>query len=205
MKLSLTTTSGKVLASVVVMGAAAAVAGLGTFGTFTSTTSASAAVSTGTVNIALGTAGTAANRLTVAATDVVPGDTVQRAVQLSNTGTSALSGVVLSTTATASSKLDTDAASGLQLQVQSCPTAWAEAGNAPAHTYTCASPSTVLSSRPVIGTAMPLGALSSLTPGKTDNLLVTLSLPSSADNTFQGLASTVSFAFTGTQRGAQAR
>lgn len=82
MKLNLTTTSGKVVASVVVMGATAAVAGLGTFGTFTSTTSASAAVSTGSVNIALGAAGTAANRLTVAAADVVPGDTIQRAVQL---------------------------------------------------------------------------------------------------------------------------
>ena len=34
----------------------------------------------------------------------------------------------------------------------------------------------------------------------TDNLVVTVNLPSSADNTFQGKSWTVNFAFTGTQR-----
>ena len=36
--------------------------------------------------------------------------------------------------------------------------------------------------------------------GGTGNLRLTLSLPSSAGNTFQNLASTIQFAFTGTQR-----
>ena len=65
MRITLTSTGGKVLASTVLLGAAASVAGLGTFGTFTSTTSASAAVASGTVKIDVGAAGTSANRLSV--------------------------------------------------------------------------------------------------------------------------------------------
>src|SRR3954466_12081227 len=77
MSFSATTVRGKVLASAALLGAAAGAAGLGTFGSFTSATSASAAVSSGTVSIALGAANTAANRFSVAATGLVPGDTVQ--------------------------------------------------------------------------------------------------------------------------------
>ena len=63
MRITLTSTGGKVLASTVLLGAAASVAGLGTFGTFTSTTSASATVASGTVKIDVGAgAGTAGNR-----------------------------------------------------------------------------------------------------------------------------------------------
>ena len=47
MQISLSSTGGKVLASAVLIGAAASVAGLGTFGTFTSTTAASATVASG--------------------------------------------------------------------------------------------------------------------------------------------------------------
>jgi hypothetical protein len=38
------------------------------------------------------------------------------------------------------------------------------------------------------------------TAGTTDHLRVTLSLPSSAGNSLQGLTSTVQYSFTGTQR-----
>ena len=62
----------------------------------------------------------AANRLSVAATGLVPGDTVSRVVTLSNTGDQALAGIGLTTTASPSSKLDTDAVMGLQLQVDAC-------------------------------------------------------------------------------------
>lgn len=191
----------KLLGSVAAIGTAASVAGLGTFGAFTSTTTASTPASSGTVVIALGTAGTAGNRLTVGATGLVPGDTVQRAFTLSNTGNQALSSITLGTTAAPSSLLDTDVTNGLQLLVQSCSSAWTEAGTAPAHTYTCSgTPNTVLASRPVIGTNLPLTGLSSLSAGASDNLLATLSFPTAAGNTFQGLSSTISFGFTGTQR-----
>jgi hypothetical protein len=194
-------TRAKIVASAALLAAAAGAAGLGTFGSFTSTTSASESVSTGNVTIALGAAGTAANRLTVAATGVVPGDTIARGVTLSNTGDQALSAITLTTAATTSSVLDTDTNNGLQLKIEKCSTAWTEAGTAPAYTYTCSgTKTTVLAQQPVVGANMALNGLSALTNGQNDNLVVTLSLPSAADNSFQGKTSVINFAFTGTQR-----
>jgi hypothetical protein len=203
-------TRSKVLASVALVGSAAAVAGLGTFGSFTSSTSASQPLSSGTVNIALGPTGTATNRLTIGASGLVPGDTVQRAVQLTNTaGGQALSGITLSTAASPSSLLDTDASNGLQLTVQSCPTAWTEGGTAPAYTYTCSgTATTVLASRPVsIPAASPvtLLGLNALTPAGVDNLLVTETFPSAAGNSLQNQSSTVTYNLVGTQRAGTAK
>lgn len=204
MSLRLTSTRAKVLASGALIAAAAGAAGLATFGSFTSTTSASAAVNSGTVTIGLGTAGTATNRLTIGASNIVPGDTIQRAVDLSNTGNTPLSTLTLTTTASPSSKLDTDTTNGLQLTVDSCATAWAEAGTSPAFTYTCPGGSSnvtsVVTKTPVIGANMPLGNLNALAKNGVDHLRVTLSFPTTADNTFQTQSSTINFAFTGTQR-----
>jgi hypothetical protein len=194
-------TRAKLLASAALLAAAAGAAGLGTFGSFTSTTSASESVSSGTVQIGVGTAGTAANRLTVAATGIVPGDTIQRAVTLSNSGDQNLAAVTLTTNATTSSVLDTDATNGLQVKIEKCSTAWTEAGTSPAYTYSCSgTKTTVLASQQIIGSNLALSGLSALTAGSSDNLVVTVTLPTSADNTFQGKSSVVNFAFTGTQR-----
>jgi hypothetical protein len=194
-------TSVKLLASAALVAAAAGVAGLGTFGSFTSTTSASASVGAGTVKVALGAANTAANRLNLPATGLVPGDAVQRAVVLTNSGTQDLSTLSLTTAATTSSKLDTDATGGLQLSVESCSVPWTEAGSSPAFTYTCGGTTkTVLATRPAIGTGVALGALASLQAGGTDHLVVRLALPAAADNTFQGLSSVIGLDFTATQR-----
>jgi spore coat-associated protein N len=191
----------KLLASVAVLGAAASIAGLGTFATFTSSTSASHTVSSGTVTIALGATGASTNRLTVGATAIAPGDTIQRSVDLINSGSLDLASVTLTTTATTSSLLDTDATNGLQMVIDKCSVAWTESG--PPYTYTCGgATSSVLASRPVIGSALALTNLSSLTSGTTDHLRVTLTLPSGAGNTLQNQSSTVSYAFTGTQRAA---
>ena len=191
----------KVAASFAVVGVASAVAGLGTFATFTSSTSASNSVATGTVVIALGATGASTNRLNINASTVAAGDTMQRSVDMSNTGTIDLSGVTLTTTASPSSLLDSDGTDGLQMVIDKCSVAWTEAGSSPAFTYTCGGATTsVLSTRAVIGATMALSSLSSLTAGASDHLRVTLTLPSLAGNTFQGLSSTVSYAFTGTQR-----
>jgi spore coat-associated protein N len=191
----------KLLASVAVLGAAASIAGLGTFATFTSSTSASHTVSSGTVTIALGATGASTNRLTVGATAIAPGDTIQRSVDLINSGSLDLASVTLATTATTSSLLDTDATNGLQMVIDKCSVAWTESG--PPFTYTCGgTTSSVLTTRPVIGSALALTNLSSLTSGTTDHLRVTLTLPSGAGNTLQNQSSTISYAFTGTQRAA---
>jgi len=193
----------RLMGSFTVVGAAAAMAGLGTFATFTSSTSATHTISSGTVSIALGATGSA-NRLTVGASNVVPGDTIQRAADLINNGGASadnLSGIVLTTTASPSSLLDTEATNGLQMTIEKCSVPWTEAGTAPAYTYTCSgTTSTVLASRAVIGAALPLSGLSSLTTGSTDHLRVTLTLPTAAPNTMQGLTSTISYNFVGTQR-----
>lgn len=194
----------RLVATFAVLGVAAAMAGLGTFATFTSSTSASDTISSGTVSIALGATGASTNRLTVGASNVVPGDTIQRAVDLVNNGGASadnLSSIALTTTASPSSLLDTEATSGLQMVIERCSVPWTEAGTAPAYTYTCSgTTSTVLASRAVIGASMALSGLASLTTGSTDHLRVTLTLPAAAPNTMQGLTSTISFNFVGTQR-----
>jgi predicted ribosomally synthesized peptide with SipW-like signal peptide len=191
----------KIAASFAIVGVASAVAGLGTFATFTSSTSASTSVATGTVVVALGATGSVTNRLNIDASTVAAGDTMQRSVDLINSGTIDLSGVTLTTTAGPSSLLDTDVTDGLQMVIDKCSVAWTEAGVSPAFTYTCGGVTTaVRATVPVIGATLALSNLASLTAGTTDHLHITLTLPSTAGNTFQGLSSTVAFAFTGTQR-----
>jgi spore coat-associated protein N len=195
--------SRKMLLTVAVLGVAASIAGLGTYATFTSSTSASQSVSSGTVSITLGATGASTNRLTVGASGVAPGDTIQRSVDLINAGSLDLASISLTTNATTSSLLDTDTTNGLQMVIDKCSAPWTEGGVAPAYTYTCSgSTSTVLASRPVIGNALTLSNLSALTHGVTDHLRVTLTFPAAAGNTLQNQSSTIQYTFTGTQRGA---
>jgi predicted ribosomally synthesized peptide with SipW-like signal peptide len=191
----------KLIATIAIVGAAASIAGLGTYATFTSSTSQSHTISSGTVTIALGATGASTNRLNIGASGLAPGDTIQRSVDLTNSGSLDLASVTLTTTASPSSLLDTDATNGLQMVIDKCSVAWTESG--PPYTYTCGgTTSTVLASRAVIGSGLALSNLGSTTAGATDHLRVTLTLPSGAGNTLQNQSSTISYAFTGTQRAA---
>jgi spore coat-associated protein N len=191
----------KLLLSVGAVGAAASIAGLGTFADFNDSTSASQQVSSGTLTLALGTSGTPANRLTVAASGLAPGDSIQRAATLQYGGTIDIAAVTLTTTASVSSLLDTDAANGLRMKIERCGGAgWVEAGTAPAYTYTCGgSVQSVLGERPVVGSDLALANLTR-SAGTSDSLRITLTLPATADNTFQNRTSTILYTFTGTQR-----
>jgi spore coat-associated protein N len=190
-----------VLLTIAVLGVTATLTGLGTYATFTSTMAVTqGSILSGTVTIAVPAAG-ASNRLTLGASGIVPGDTMQRAVDLQNAGTASLGSLTLTTTASPSSLLDTDATNGLQLVIDSCPQAWTESGTSPAFTYTCGgSTASVLASRPVIGASLALSNLTSLTGGNTDHLRVTLTFPSVAGNTLQGLTTAITYSFTGNQR-----
>lgn len=199
------TTSAKIFASVVLVGGAAGVAGLGTFGAFTDTTSASTSVSSGAVDIGLtqhSSLGT-----TVAATNLVPGDTIQRAVTLSRVGaTEKFGSVLLSTSATGATVLSTDATQGLQLSVDACSVAWTQVGTT--NQLSCSGTTTpVLASRAVIGTNLDLAAATTSlnAVGATANLRLQLVLPGTADNTFQGKSTSVTFTFDATQRTAEFR
>ena len=195
----------KLLLSAGLIGMVASVAGMASFATFTGTTSATQSQASGTVTIGLGAAGGVDNRLTVGASNLAAGDTVDRQVKLSNSGSINLSSLTLTTAATTSSVLDTDATNGLQLQVDSCSVAWTEAGTNP-YTYTCSGTTTsVLAPRAVIGSAVTLGSLASMTAGGSDFLRVRATLPTAAGNSFQGKTSTLQYTFDATQRTATAK
>src|SRR5881397_3267605 len=183
----------KLLLSLAALGAAASIAGLGTFATFTSSTGTSNTIASGTLSLTA-----PFSRLGTGASPIAAGDTMQRAIDLSFSGSISFGSATLTTNATASSSLDTDATNGLQIAIDRCSQAWTESG--PPYTYTCGgSTSTVLASRALIGSSIALSNLT-LTAGSTDHLRVTITFPSVADNTFQNKTSTVSYTFTGVQR-----
>ncbi len=183
----------KLLLSIAVLGSAASIAGVGTFATFTSSTSTSHTIASGTLSLTA-----PVNRLGTGASPIAAGDTMQRAIDLSYSGTISFGSATLTTSATSSSLLDTDATNGLQIAIDKCSQAWTESG--PPYTYTCGgSTSSVLASRALIGSSIALSSLT-LTAGSTDHLRVTVTLPSSADNTLENKSSTIDYTFTGVQR-----
>lgn len=194
-------TARKVIGSLGVIGAAAAVAGLGTFGSFTDSTSVDTTISSGTVSIDL-TQPAAAIPVTTA--NFVPGDSLTRAVTLKNDGSTGLASVGISATDATSSVLTDGTANGLQLTVRSCDVAWVQGGTETARTYTCSSGEKQLSTGPVLKAA-DLPGLKSLTAGGSDHLVFSISLPTAADNAFQGKTATLRLTFTGTQATGTAR
>jgi predicted ribosomally synthesized peptide with SipW-like signal peptide len=201
-KIANSSTARKVVGSLGVIGAAAAVAGMGTFGSFTdSSTPVATTIQSGTLNIDVTQQGFA---VPVTTAGFVPGDSLTRAVNLVNSGNVALGSVTLNTTAAASSVLTTDATNGLQLAVKSCSVPWTQAGTATAASYSCTGTERVLGSGPVISN-LTLSNPASLAAGATDYLTFAVSLPTTAGNTFQGQSAALSLVFTGTQRTGTAR
>jgi spore coat-associated protein N len=192
-------TTQKVLLSITALAAAAGLAGVGTYASFTGSTAASQTVSTGTMSITLGAVGPA-NRLTVNATAFAPSDTMQRAVNLNVAGTVDLASMNLTTTDTTPTILSTDTTNGLQIVVDRCSVAWTEAGIAPAYTYTCGGvTSSVIASAPIVGAARAMNNML-VAAGSTNFLRVTITLPATANDTFQAKTATISELFTGVQR-----
>jgi hypothetical protein len=195
-------TARKVVGSLAIIGTAAAVAGMGTFGTFTdSTTPVDTTIQAGNLSINVNQTGYA---VPVTTAGFLPGDSITRAVTLVNDGTAQLSSVSFASTATAGSILTTDTINGLQLSLKSCSVAWTQGGTASAPTYTCGGTTQTLVNGPAV-TTMGLSNPASLNAGGTDHLVFSVSLPTSADNTFQGKSATLSLSFTGVQRSGTAR
>jgi spore coat-associated protein N len=194
-------TAIKIFASVVLVGGAASVAGLGTFGSFTSTTDASASVSTG--KVVLTSAPGSVRGLDVAATNMVPGDNIQRSIALTrSTDTQSFGSVKLTTTAGSVNNLTNAAvANSMQLKIDQCSVAWVKAPAS--NDLTCSGTTTpVVAQRAILGSAIDLAPATTTlnTAAAVSNLRVTMSLPTEADNTFQGLSNTVTFTFDATQR-----
>lgn len=149
--------------------------------------------------IALRSDGGARQAAMVGAEGLFPGDAVERTVAISNRSGAHFDAVVLQTEATTTSVLDSDPIQGLQLSVDACSVPWQKVETRPAPSYSCPGQlSPVLGPRAVIGEPA-LGTLAARRPGGKDHLRLTVSLPSSADNRFQGQRSRIRFSFKGTE------
>ncbi|WP_460455231.1 TasA family protein [Arthrobacter monumenti] len=187
------TTSGKLLASAALLGTAAAVAGLGTYGAFTDSTAANADVSLGTVDISLGDPDDA---VAVAIADVLPGDTIEQLVTLSNTGVSDLASISLTTTSTATAGLDLS--SVVSFTIDACSGTWV---SVPSGADTCSGTTTpIVSSTTLAVTNQALTGLSAVDSGESDQLRIAATLSDEAGNEYQGAMSDIAFTFDASQR-----
>ena len=189
----------KVALSIAAAAFAATLIGVGAYAEWTSSAQQSQTVSSGQVKIEFPAAG-GANEFATAASNIAPGDTVARKVDLNNTGSIDLSGVTLASSATGLTTLFTDP-NGLQLTVQRCSLAagWSGAGTGP---YTCPSGtiSSVYSGAANISTPASLSNLTVNTAGTKDSLLFTLSLPTTAPDTLKNQSGSITWTLVGTQR-----
>lgn len=168
-----------------------AVAGAGTaYAVFTDRATSRIAVGAGAVELDWGGGG--ADQLAVPITGLRPGESQLRLVDLANTGTVAVSElmVTLGGTAVASTS------DGLQVAVDRCPVAWTGAPG----TAVCSGTITpVVADRPATGrfalTDSPARAV-----GGRDHLRITVRLAASAPTTAQGAAGSVTLRVDGDQR-----
>jgi hypothetical protein len=189
-----------IMGTLAVLSTTAAVAGWGTYGNFTDSASVTTTMQAGTLSIDVGVPGGVPNVIPVSTSGLLPGDSLTRPLNLLNDGNQTLSSVRLATTATPSTVLVTDPVNGLQLTLEQCSRRWTEGGTAAQPTYTCDQTRRTLYSGPFVSTAQ-LPSPDSLALGGTDNLIFTISLPTSAGtrNEFQGLSATLGLSFTAGQ------
>lgn len=195
-------TAARIVGTLGVLGAAAAVAGMGTFGSFTTTSApVDTQVQGGVLSIDLAQAGDGLT-MPFGGGLFLAGDSRGWRVDLVNNGDTAMSSVSLTSRATSSSILDTDATHGLQLDVKSCSAAWTVNNGV----YSCAGTQKNFYSGRIVTSGQALSGASSVTPGQVDHLLMTASLPQSASgDMFEGVSSSLEFVFSGVQRSGSAR
>src|SRR5439155_10533653 len=113
------------------------------------------------------------NRLSVGADNLVPGDSVQRAVDLVNTGRVRFDSIRLTTTGAPATALTGNQPASLQIAVDRCSNSWSESTPRPGvYTYTCSgSSATVLSTRGAVVDDV-LANLASPSPAGIDHLRV---------------------------------
>ena len=186
----------KIVGAISAVGAAVAVAGLGTFGQFTDSTSpVNTRVDTGVLSVDVSSPAGAA--VPFSGGMMLAGDSRSALVDLVNDGTTPLSAVTLKATATSSSILDQDTVNGLQLTVESCSVAWNTAGAAP----TCPGTVKAYFTQPILVNDYPLTGTPVMAAGATEHLKLTAALPASASgDAYEGATSALKFVFTGIQK-----
>jgi spore coat-associated protein N len=121
-------------------------------------------------------------------TNLVPGDTAQRVVHLTNGGNTGFT-YAAGITATASTLLWTDTTFGLQASVYRCDN--------------CTTPANLVYSGALKNLAVP--ASGTVAAAGSDHLTFVFSLPSTAGNTFQALTQDFTVTYTATQLAGTAR
>lgn len=150
-------------------------------------------ISSGPIPVSLEFPGVAAG-LALDSAGFVPGDTAATVVDLVSASSARASTLTLTTTATSSSLLDQDPVNGVQLAIDRCSVSWEALPGATRLRYRCSGRRVpVVAPRPVLVGNVPLPNLDAAA-GKR-HLLVSLTLPESAGNEFQGLSSTIRCAF----------
>jgi hypothetical protein len=143
---------------------------------------------------------------TQAVSALVPTDTVNRFVDVTNNGTADGTNLVLGIAAGTTNKLVTDAVNGLQISIASCSGGWTASTGACSGSTTSLVTSTPLSG--LTGTTQTVvnGAFAQ---GAVQHLRVTLALPAQSEttvngtppaNTIQGLSTTITYTFAIGQR-----
>jgi spore coat-associated protein N len=128
-------------------------------------------------------------------TRLAPGDRAQRTVDLRYVGKGQLSLVVLRVRGLSRVPLGA-AADGVRLKIDRCSARWTRSRRT--RTYACRGKHSVVLGTVAVGSKQPF-RLDHLTArgGRTDHLLLTLSVPLQAGNSLQGLHSKAVYAFTG--------
>ena len=116
---------------------------------------------------------------------IAPGDVLERRIDVNADHAD----VVLTVVASPTSLLDLDEKNGLQLRIDACPVRW-HGETAP---YSCDAASTRV--RPWTPLRRAGGLLAAIPHAEDAHLLVSVTLPTTADNRFQGRATDVKYMF----------
>ena len=125
---------------------------------------------------------------------LVPGDRVERLVDLRARGRGRLTAVYFVARARHSSALDAELARGLQVELRSCPRRWRRHGRA----YTCDGVRVILARRALVGRTR-LTRLR-LAGGRTAHLRLTVTLPRGAGRALAGRRTSAVYSFVGVAR-----
>lgn len=194
--------TGRLVAAAAIGATGLALTGAGVYAALTAqaTNTTPQAVSSGTLSLRMA-AGAGSAGFSSAISNLAPGDTVNRYIDLDNDGSIAAQGLTLGLADSATSRLTTDATNGLQVTVKSCPVPWA-AG-------ICATPSTLLTTSASALKTTAGSLISGPVPSGVQHLQVSVALPDITEvtvngappaNSIQGLSANLTWTFTQSQR-----
>jgi hypothetical protein len=177
------------------------------FSAFTGYDTEDTAINSGTMAVSISDPG-AGVYLNIGASDIAPGDSIERLADVSITGSVSATNMKLTTYDVADaggdesqtagdSLLFTNDANGLQLLIQRCAAAW----DTSSHPYTCAGGALgVYATAPVNDASATTLTNTLVSAGSTNHYRILMTFPGGAGDSYQGLSATIRFKFSLTQR-----